>query len=164
MTFNDSWSRKKLREADVKSHYHGTDVLSILRTRCSPAEFSSLLVALRISAPKTYAALMALGPRSTSELVWSRQALTPLNLEFELEWASVWLSGHAERLNIFRALAMKIQALVIANDLLLALTALDSFVAKYGWSLWAVELRTALLQLLLAAVSKSANLAVRPRF
>ena len=148
MTFNDSWSRKKLREADAKSHYYGTDALSILRTRCAPAEFSSLLVALRISAPKTYASLTALGPRSTTELVWSRHALTPLNLEFELEWASVWLSGHAARLNVFRALSMEIQALVIANDLLPALTALDSFVAKYGWSLWAVELRAALLQLL----------------
>lgn len=137
-----------LREADAKSHYYGTDVLSVLRARCAPEEFSSLLVALRISAPKTYAALTALGPRSTTELVWSRKALTALNLEFELEWASVWLSGHAARLNVFRALTVEIQALVIANDLLPALTALDSFVAKYGWSLWAVELRAALLQLL----------------
>ncbi|MDP9877252.1 hypothetical protein J2W25_000886 [Variovorax boronicumulans] len=148
MTFNESWSRKKLREADAKSHYYGTDVLSILRTRCVPAEFSSLLVALRTSAPKTYAALTLLGPRSTSDLVWSRPALTPLTLEFELEWASVWLSGHAARLNVFRAVATEIQALVIASDLLPALTALDSFVAKHGWSLWAVELRAALLQLI----------------
>lgn len=147
MTFNESWSRKKLREADAKSHYHGTDVLSILRARCAPAEFSSLFAALRISAPKTYAGLTALGPRSTSELVWSRHALAPLSLQFELDWASVWLSGHAARLNTFRALALEIQALVVTNDLFLALAALDSFVAKYGWSLWAVELRAALLQL-----------------
>lgn len=124
MTFNESWSRKKLREADAKSHYYGTDVLSMLRTRCVPAEFSSLLVALRISAPKTYAALTALGPRSTSELVWSRPALVPLTFEAELDWASVWLPGHAARLNSFRVVATEIQALVVANSLLPALTVL----------------------------------------
>jgi len=148
MQFNESWSRKKLREADAKSHYHGTDVFSILRTRCAPTEYSSLLAALRISAPKTYAALTALGPRSTSELVWSRKSLAPLTLEFELDWASIWLSGQAARLNAFRAAAMEIQAFVLANELQPALKALDSFVARSGWSLWAVELRAALLQML----------------
>ena len=148
MPFNESWSRKRLREAEAKSPYHGTDAFSLLRTRCEPAEYPSLLVALRISAPKTYASLTALGPRSSTELVWSRNALTPLNLEFELDWASTWLSGHATRLNAFRAVAMEIQALVLTNDLLQALIALDNFVAMYGWSLWAVELRAALLQLL----------------
>lgn len=148
MPFNESWSRKKLREADAKSHYHGTDAFSILRTRCAPAEYPSLLAALRISAPKTYAVLTALGPRSPVELVWSRNSLAPLNLELELDWASVWLPGQAARLNVFRAAAIEIQALVLANELTPALRTLDSFVAKHGWSLWAVELRAALLQLL----------------
>ncbi len=148
MPFNESWSRKKLRDADSKSHYHGTDVFSNLRTRCTPTEYSSLLAALRISASKTYAALTALGPRSTSELVWSRNPLAPLTLEFELEWASIWLSGQATRLNHFRTVAIQIQELVLSNELRTALSVLDNFVAKYGWSFWAVELRAALLQFL----------------
>ena len=148
MAFNESWYRKKLREADARSHQYGTEVFSMLRSRCAPTEFPLLLAALRISAPKTYTVLAALGPRTTSELVWSRRSLAPLSLEFELDWASVWLSGHAARLNAFRDLATKIQALVIENELLAAQNALDGFVSTYGWSLWAVELRTALLQLI----------------
>ncbi|MFJ1300080.1 hypothetical protein ACILG0_08935 [Pseudomonadota bacterium AL_CKDN230030165-1A_HGKHYDSX7] len=148
MPFVESAFRKKLRAADAKSHFHGTDVFSVLRTQCAPSEYPPLLAALRKSAPKTYAALTALGPRSASELVWNRKPLAALNLEFELDWASIWLSGHAARLNVFRAAAVEIQAKFLANDLASALTALDSFVAKYGWSLWAVELRAALCQLL----------------
>ncbi|PWE16079.1 hypothetical protein DF183_04965 [Alcaligenes faecalis] len=74
--------------------------------------------------------------------------MSSLGLELELEWASIWLSKHAAKLNIYRAAAIKIQSQVLSNDLLPALTTLDSFIKKYGWSFWAVELRAALVQLL----------------
>ena len=103
--------------------------------------------AIRAAAKKTFRSLCALGPRSTSELVWARPALEALPLERDLEWAGYWLSGHAVRINSFRDFAAALQEQVLAGELATAKSSLDSFVRAAGWSLWAVELRAALLQI-----------------
>ncbi|NHL00501.1 hypothetical protein [Rubrivivax benzoatilyticus] len=73
--------------------------------------------------------------------------MLPLPLAHELCWAQYWLAGQAGRINAFRNTAAKIQRLVLINDIGEALCQLDIYVHSAGWSLWAVELRAALLQL-----------------
>lgn len=147
MPGNDSWMRKRLREAEAPKNREATAALSQLRARRAPKEYAALYGAFRAAAPKTFRALCLTGPRSTSELVWVREALLPLPLEHELCWAEHWLTGQAGRINAFRRIAAHIQQLMLTNDIGEALKQLDIYVQSAGWSLWAVELRAALLQL-----------------
>lgn len=139
--------RKMFRNAEALRHPRTTAVLSQLRASRPPHEYPIILKALRTAAPRSSPTLFALGPRSTSELVWSREALLPLPLENELLWAKHWLAGQAGRINSFRNIAAQLQELVLSGDLYEAKDQLDGYVHSSGWSLWAVELRAALLQL-----------------
>lgn len=147
MAGNDSWFRKCFRSADSQRNGDATAVLSQLRATHQPEEFATLLSSFRAAAPKTFRAISCSGPRTTSELVWARVALQPLPLANELLWATHWLALHAKRINAFRGCATEIQARIISGDIGTALILLDDYVRSNGWSLWAVELRVALLQL-----------------
>jgi len=147
MSGNELWFRKRLRVAEAVPNRHVViDVLSELRARRPPAEYASLYGAFRAAAAGTLRAV-TVGPKSTSELVWARAALAALPLPLELEWAIHWLKPHASRINAFRRCATSIQAHVIDGNLEAATGLLDGYVHQNGWSLWAVELRAALLQM-----------------
>jgi hypothetical protein len=88
-----------------------------------------------------------MGPRSTSELVYLRDALIPLSLENELLWAIQWLSPQTGKINAFRRCAGEVQAHVTAGRYEAAQDLVDRQVRVSGWSLWAVELRAALVQM-----------------
>lgn len=148
MTGKDSWFRKKFREAEMSRPRvrEATPVLSKLRSSHPPSEYEGMISAFRAAAPQSYRALVALGPRSTSELVRARAAFEQLSLKNELLWARLWLRGQAPRLNCFRQVASEIQSYVIEGKFSFALEILDEYVRTSGWSLWAVELRAALLR------------------
>lgn len=156
MPSNDTWMRKRFRVTDVLHGQAATRVLSQLRKSRPPHEYPAILSAFRTAAPKASRSLFALGPSSTSELVWIREALEPLSLVNELLWAEYWLAGHSARINVFRRLALQLQTLLLAGDLSTAVNALDDYVRITGWSLWAVELRAAMLQLAEGATSQRA--------
>jgi len=148
MSGNDSWFRKKFREAETSRprFREATPALSQLRASRPPDEYESLIKAFRAAAPQTYRTLMAMGARSTSELVWARGALERLTLQNEFLWASLWLKGQAPRVNEFRRVSLAIQSQMLEGNFSLSLKLLDEYVRTSGWSLWAVELRAALLQ------------------
>lgn len=147
MQGNDSWMRKKFREADASLAHDATHVLNYFRRSTSSAEYSAVLSAFRTAAPKTFRSTSALGPRSTSELIWVRPALDAVHLEDELIWAACWLKGHSAKLNTFRRTSVQLQNLILSGSIQSSISLLDSYVKSSGWSFWAVELRTALLQL-----------------
>ncbi len=139
--------RKYFRTSEAQRGGDATSTLGQLRAKCSPSEYATLFAAFRSSAPKTLRALTHSGPLTPSELVWRRRALSPLALDNELRWASQWLPIHVRQLNKFRQCASAIQRQVVTGELEGALYSLDAHVQGAGWSLWAVELRAALLQL-----------------
>ncbi|MBU2785013.1 hypothetical protein HAP93_04400 [Acidithiobacillus ferriphilus] len=147
MTHNETSMRKLFRNADALGDKKTTNVLSQARATRPPQEYAAIIKSLRTAAPKSSLALYALGPRSTSELIWNRNALLPLPLENELHWAKHWLTAQAIRINSFRRIAAELQKLVLAGNLNNAKEQLDKYVEFSGWSLWAVELRAAFLQL-----------------
>lgn len=147
MVGNDSWFRKCFRNAEALARGNATAVLSQLRANRPPAEYATLFGAFRAAAPKTFRSLCVTGPRNTSELVWAHRELAPLSLEDELQWATIWLSANATRLNAFRRCARQIQEHVVVGNTQAALSTLDEQIRLDGWSLWAVELRAALLQM-----------------
>lgn len=147
MTGNDSWFRRSFRSAEAQSNGDATTMLSHLRATRPVTEYQSLFSAFRAAAAKTFRASCSVGPRSASDLVWARKALKPLPLEKELLWAAQWLSPHSTRVNEFRCCAIAIQAKVMCSDFDEAMKLLSDHVRSAGWSLWAVELQTALLQL-----------------
>jgi hypothetical protein len=73
--------------------------------------------------------------------------LEPLPVANELFWAGHWLTGYAAQINRHRQVASEVQALLFGGELTSARAKLDLYVQKVGWSLWAVELRAALLQM-----------------
>ena len=147
MSRNDSWLRKIFRTADARGHQDATHALSQIRKSRPPEDYPDILRAFRAAAPTTARLLFALGSRSTSELVWARGALDPVSIENEFLWAEHWLALHSGRLNGFRQAAVQLQKQVLTEDPSTAIQTLDYHVRSAGWSLWAVELRAALLQL-----------------
>lgn len=145
---NDTKYRQALREAFTPDRrvIEPVEALSQLRASKPSSEFAKILAALKAAAPISHLNLTALGARHAWDLVWNRGALIPLDLKSELEWAALWLRGHSGRINDFRSIVGRIEALVVKGDEPSALAMLDAQVKARGWSLWAVELRAALLQ------------------
>lgn len=144
---NDSWFRKRFRSNEAQRNHDASAALDQLRAEYPPEKYSIIFNAFRAAAPKTYRALSGLGVQSPSDLVWTRRPLRPLTLEREFWWANEWLSNRAGQVNLFRHTALEIQTRVMTGDLEDATRLLDIYVRSSGWSLWAVELRAALIQL-----------------
>lgn len=147
MAGNETWFRRRFRSAEAAINKAGViGVLSELRISHSPREYASIYGAFRTAAPSTLHAL-TIGPKTTSELVWARRELTALPLSDEFNWAEHWLIPHVSRLNAFRCCATAIEEHVIDGNLKASKDLLDEYVQLNGWSLWAVELRAALIQM-----------------
>lgn len=147
MKGNEAWFRKRFRAAEASPNPHIViATLSELRASRPPAEYASLYRAFRTAANGTLRTLTS-SPKSPSELVWVRNVLASLPVWQELEWASHWLTPYAVRINAFRRCSTSIQDKVIKGDLEEARCLLDEYIHLNGWSLWAVELRAALLQM-----------------
>ncbi len=145
---NDAWLRRYLREAfrPDRQVIEPLTPLKQLRLTRPASDFSRIIAAFKVAAPVSYRNLTALGARHAWELVWRRDAFHPLDLSAELQWAALWLRGHKVKINEFRAFANEIEDQIIAGKEPEALAHLDLFIKAKGWSLWAVELRAALLQ------------------
>lgn len=148
MAISSSRLRQSFRSVEAQKKGDVVETLSRLRKSQPPSNFASLFGAFRTAAPKTFQSLCLLDSTSPSTLVWARKTLIPLSLESELVWAIQWLSPHSLRVNEFRLHVLQIQTLLTNGDVAGALALLDEHVHSRGWSLWAVELRAALLQLL----------------
>lgn len=147
MKGNETWFRKRFRNAEASPNPHIViATLSELRASRPPAEYASLYGAFRKAASGTLRTLTT-SPKAPSELVWIRDALVALPLWQELEWASHWLTPYVNRINAFRKCSTSIQEKIINGHLEDARSLLDEYVHRTGWSLWAVELRAALLQM-----------------
>lgn len=144
---NNSQFRKRFRSAEAQRGGNAIAELSQLRATRPPTEYKTLLSSFRAAAPKAFRVLCIPGPRSTSDLVWAQGIFQPLSLENELLWANQWLSLNVAKINNFRRYAVEIQSRVMIGDAEGAMKLLDDYVRSAGWSLWAVELRAALLQL-----------------
>lgn len=144
---NESRLRKTLRGAEARRGGDATVTLGQLRANSPVAEYATLFSAFRLAAPKTFHALCRRGPSSPSELVFRRQALPPLTLERELLWAACWLPSLVKQINTFRRCADEINCLVVKGGYGAAQSLLDGYVNVEGWSLWAIELRAALIQM-----------------
>lgn len=145
---NDAWLRRVLREAfrSDRRVIEPLAPLKQLRLTRSVSEFPRIIAAFKAAAPVSYRNLTALGARHAWDLVWNRDAFYPLDLSDELQWAALWLRGHKSKINEFRVFAIEIEAQITAGKESEALSHLDLFIKAKGWSLWAVELRAALLQ------------------
>jgi hypothetical protein len=139
------------------------NALSNLRSSVVASDYTMSVKSFKLVAPLELANLLRLGPREFGKLVWAYPPLAPTSLENELAWASAWLNGQSTKINDYRYFANELQELILAGDMEIAATRLDTFCLSKGWSLWAVELRLALeqqakgtdAQKLLAAALKS---------
>lgn len=146
MAANESLMRRQFRQLDARNSQETTVALSRLRKSRPREEYPAIIRAFRAAALKTARRFFALGPRSTSELVWSHVPLDPVSLGDELAWAQHWLVRNSYGINAFRQVVSKLQDLLLASNISEAIDTLDGYVRSVGWSLWAVELRAALLQ------------------
>lgn len=145
---NDASLRQFLREtfrADRRVNERLGPLKHVLETRPA-SEFQRILAAFKTAAPITHRSLTSLGARRAWDLVWLREPFPVLDLADALKWAGLWLRGHSEKINQFRIFALQLEALITVGKELEALRQLDAFVKIKGWSLWAVEIRAALLQ------------------
>ncbi|PRD67641.1 hypothetical protein C6P61_15300 [Malikia spinosa] len=117
----------------------------MLETRPA-SEFHRIIAAFKTAAPITHRNLTALGAKHAWDLVWLREPFPVLDLKDALKWAGLWLRGHSVKVNEFRVFSTQLEALITSGNELEALSQLDVFVKVKGWSLWAVEVRAALLQ------------------
>lgn len=145
---NDARLRQAFREtfrADRRVNEKLGPLKEVVASR--PAnEFQRILAAFKSAAPITHRNLTSLGVRYPWDLVWSREAFVVLDLADALQWAGLWLRGNSGKINEFRVFSTQLEALITAGEELEALRRLDTFVKVKGWSLWAVEIRAALLQ------------------
>lgn len=145
---NDAILRQFLREtfrADRRVYEKLGPLKQMLQTRPA-SEFPRIIAAFKTAAPNTYRNLTAMGTKRPWDLVWSREAFPVLNLADALKLASLWLRGQSEKIKQFRAFTLQLEDLITSGKEVDALSQLDAFVKLKGWSLWAVEIRAALLQ------------------
>ncbi|WP_322470197.1 hypothetical protein SOM08_05335 [Hydrogenophaga sp. SNF1] len=148
MQGNDARLRQVLREtfrADRQVNERLGPLRQLLGTRPA-SEFRRIFTAFKAAAPSTHRNLTALGAKHPWDLVWLREPFPLLDLAGALKWAGLWLRGHGAKVNEFRAFSTKVETLITSGNELEALGQLDAFVKAKGWSLWAVEIRAALLQ------------------
>ncbi len=145
---DENWLRKRFRAVEFAARNDVITLLGELRKSRPTTDFASIFRAFKTAAPVSYSSLCAVGPRHPFELVWKKNVLAPTTLENELLWAHHWLIGHSARINAFRRRANLIQQEIIKEKFASALQVLDEYTSQAGWSLWAVELRSALLQLI----------------
>lgn len=134
-------------EAVVIRQSRALRILNDLRSSRPPHEYSAIVSSFHSAAPATSRALFSLGAPKASNLVWMYEPFVPLSLDKELLWAEQWLLGKAGKINGFKRIAEQLQVLVLEDSLGVAKVVLDDFIRNSGWSLWAIELRIALLQL-----------------
>lgn len=158
---NGARMRKALREnfgAGRRVNERLGPLKHILET--SPAsEFQRIISAFKTAAPITHRNLTTLGSKHPWDLVWSREPFPVLDLERALKWAGVWLRGHSVKVNKFRLFSTELETLITSGYEPKALNELDAFIKINGWSLWAVEIRVALLQATQGTASQRAWLA-----
>ena len=145
---NDARLRQLLRET-VRAGRRVEENLGPLKLllETHPArDFQRIFSAFKTAAPITHRNLTTLGAKHAWDLVWVREPFPVLDLADALKWAGLWLRGHSAKINEFRVLSTQIEAQITSGNELGALNQLDAFVKARGWSLWAVEIRAALLQ------------------
>lgn len=155
---NDARLRQFLRETfrpDRRVNERLGPLKQMLATRPA-SEYQRIIAAFKTAAPITHRNLTSLGAKHAWDLVWLREPFPVIDLADALKWASQWLRGHSVKINDFRAFSMQLEALIVAGNELEALSQLDAFVKVKGWSLWAVEIRAALLQATGGTVSQRA--------
>lgn len=116
------------------------------RQLMSSIDYPQIINALKTAAPKTARAVCFLGGNHPSELVWSRKPFKSLSFKNELYWAEYWLANHSYQLNEFRRTCIHLQSLIEKGELSLAIVKIDDYIQQVGWSLWAVELKSAIVQ------------------
>ena len=72
--------------------------------------------------------------------------LTPTSLTREFHWATATLAAQSQRIHSFTHLANTYSTLLCASKYDQALNVLDTIEAEFGKSLWAIEMRIALLE------------------
>lgn len=148
--------RRLFRAIDRQPRSIAISAISALRKSRPINEYPTIVAALRTAAPNTTRTLFALGRTSPFHLVYELPPLAPVSIQKELAWAQAWLSGSSRQINRFRTTHDHIQTLVLAGRLKEATDTLDSYVKDCAWSLWAVELRAALLRISKGADSAQA--------
>lgn len=155
---NDAHMRQFFREtfgADRRVNERLGPLKQMFETR--PAnEFPRIVAAFKTAAPITHRNLTALGAKHAWDLVWRREPFPVISLADALKWAGPWLRGHSVKVNEFRVFSTQLEALITSGNELKALCQLDAFVKVKGWSLWAVEVRAALLQATAGTASQRA--------
>lgn len=136
-----SAAREKTRGAVVRC-------IDGLRRDANPTEFKGLVAALRAYAPMQSSLLFSTGAPRFELLVWARPPFEQMTLEREIKWATCWLEGQSQKISRFRVEAQEVQRLLINGEGASAIERLDAFSAFSGWSMWYVELRCALEQLI----------------
>lgn len=145
---NDARLRQALREtfrADRLVNERLGPLKQFVSTRPA-SEFQRIIAAFKTAAPSTHRNLTALGAKHPWDLIWQREPFPVLNLADTLKLAGLWLRGHSGKVNAFRVFSTQVETLITSGNELEALSQLDGFVKEKGWSLWAVEIRAALLQ------------------
>ncbi|MDH0051038.1 hypothetical protein [Comamonas terrigena] len=145
---NDARLRQFLREnyGPNRQVYERLGPLNQLLAARPASDYQRIINAFKTAAPITYRNLTALGTKNAWDLVRQREPFPTLELSNTLLLASVWLRNHSAKINEFRLFSTQIENLIISGNELEALAKLDAFIKLHGWSLWAVEIRAALLQ------------------
>lgn len=116
--------------------------------RSKPAEFyKDIIQAFHKTLPTSSTQLLNSGKQEYRNILWGPVGITT-SLENEFEFVSEWLISGKPTINSFRRKAELIQAALLTVGPAAALEHLDDFETTYGLSIWGVEVRFCLTDLL----------------
>lgn len=136
--------RTQFRKVAQKSTTAAFYAISDARKRAAPESYPALLKALQIAAPAHHTIRLQ-RPKLYQDLLYC-SPISPVSLEREMVWATLWLTPVAHEINELCKTRDQLQDSFATGRLSEMLSLLDAFVQSQGWSMWAVELKLALVQ------------------
>lgn len=113
--------------------------LGSLRKQMPAQNYNILINVFKTTTPLKARFYMSGGRRNYSEILYQSNIET-LSLANEIKFCTAWVMKHHTEINLFLRFSEKIQTEILSSELSLALSNLESFIERHGWSIWATEL------------------------
>jgi hypothetical protein len=136
--------KKKLKASKSISELIG--LIIDLKWRQPTAELPEIVSVIRDHFSSGKLSYQWLAKKSPKDLLWIVPS-TVVGLESELRFAKFWINSFSDEINSFLTVKLDIQNNILEGNYSTALIDLTGLIDKYGWSVWALELQLAILNL-----------------
>jgi hypothetical protein len=126
-------------------------VLGELRKKSDHLKYAEVIAGLKIAAP-AHSKLTSYSPSNYRDILYIKH-LPPLSLNLELKWAEEWLKDSVSLLNTYIEIRIHLSELLLQGNFSELEAIVDKFITTYGWCVWAIELKLAIVQQLRGTVA-----------